>query len=251
MTTFRWVTAAALLALPLLPACYSDLKKKNSDLANQNRQLETELNQTKAERDEARAREEILNKQVASARDEARTAREVSAVRSPSGEEPHGEPVGAKASKSAPSSAAEAAAMTRKLSGALAHSKAHVQTKDGKVCVTLPGLSFEAGSADLDASDKKLVREVAKAIQKDLDSDSRLLVVGHTDSDPPKKSKAKYPDNKALSFARAQSVVAELRAAGIEGKRMVASGAGDTQPVAAGNSPKEKEKNRRVEIWID
>jgi type VI secretion system protein ImpK len=78
-----------------------------------------------------------------------------------------------------------------------------------------------------------------------------MFVVGHTDADPPKKSKAKYPDNHALSYARAKSVTAELKAVGIDTKRMIPSGAGETSPVAAGTGAKEKEKNRRVEIWID
>jgi flagellar motor protein MotB len=252
MTTLRWVATAAFLAIPLLPSCYSDLKKKNEDLANQNRQLESELNQTKAERDEGRSREEILNKQLTSSRDEARTARDANSLKAqPQTPVEDSKPnnVAAKADKK---SSGDISALAKKVSASISSTKAHVETKDGRVCITLPlGTNFGAGSAELDSQGKKTVHEIGKALGKDLAKDQKFFVVGHTDSDPPKKSKAKYPDNNALSYARAQAVVTELKASGIESKRMIVSGAGDSSPIAAGSSSKEKEKNRRVEIWLD
>ena len=252
MTTLRWVAMTAFLAIPLLPSCYSDLKKKNEDLANQNRQLESELNQTKAERDEGRSREEILGKQLSSTRDEARTARDANSLKSAQPQAPDESKPTNVSAKPEKKSSQDVSALAKKVNSAVSSTKAHVDTKDGRVCITLPlGTCFTPGSAELDAQGKKIVHEIGKALSKDLAKDQKFFVVGHTDSDPPKKSKAKYPDNNALSYARAQSVVTELKASGIEGKRMIASGAGDSTPIAAGTGSKEKEKNRRVEIWLD
>jgi len=256
MTTFRWIAIGSMIAFPLLPSCYSDLKRRNEDLANQNHQLESELNQTKAERDEAGAREEMMQKQVAAAREDERATRDAAAARAQSnltadgGARVKGDADGVKSSEKM--SSQQVAAVAKKLSAGLAATKAVVSTRDGRVCITLPlGSSFNPGSADLDSQGKKLVHDVGKILFKELPKDERMFIVGHTDADPPKKSKAKYPDNHALSYARAHTVTNELKAIGIDAKRMIPSGAGESAPVAAGTGSKEKEKNRRVEIWID
>jgi flagellar motor protein MotB len=258
MTTMRWIAISTMVAFPLLPSCYSDLKRRNEDLANQNHQLESELNQTKAERDEGRTREDILQKQVSTAREESRATREASTLRNTPSETANGDAHDAVAKSEAPrkvtekKSASEVSALAKKLNASLAATKAHVEAKDGRVCVSLPlGASFAPGSADLDSKGKKLVDDTGKILLKELSRDQKMFVVGHTDSDPPKKSKAKYPDNHARSYARAQAVVSELKSVGIETKRMIPSGAGESSPIAAGTGSKEKEKNRRVEIWID
>lgn len=253
MTTTRWIAIASMIAFPILPSCYSDLKRRNEDLANQNHQLESELNQARAERDEAHAREEMLNRQVAAIREEERASRDAWAARNTQANWSSEPTKTTEAVKSAEKkSTQQATALAKKLSTGLAATKATVSTRDGRVCVLLPlGTSFTPGSAELDTQGKRLVHDVGKVLFRELPKDQRMFVVGHTDSDPPKKSKAKFPDNNVLSYARAQAVVSELKAIGIDSKRMVPSGAGESSPIAAGTGPKEKEKNRRVEIWID
>lgn len=253
MTTTRWIAIASMIAFPILPSCYSDLKRRNEDLANQNHQLESELNQARAERDEAHSREEMLNRQVAAIREEERASRDASAARSTQANWSSEPTKTTEAVKPAEKkSTQQATALAKKLSTGLAGTKATVSTRDGRICILLPlGTSFSPGSADLDTQGKRLVHDVGKVLFRELPKDQRMFVVGHTDSDPPKKSKAKFPDNNALSYARAQAVASELKAIGIDSKRMVPSGAGESSPIAAGTGAKEKEKNRRVEIWID
>lgn len=252
MSSMRFAAIATLAAAIFFPSCHSDCKKRNEDLANQVHQYEVDLNQTKAERDESRNREENLQRQVAAARDEARVVREnasnVKAVEAPKAEAP--EKVAADAKHT--NAAEDQKAVAKKLSSALASTKATVDTKDGKLRVILPlGDSFNSGSADLNANGKKLVKEIAKIVQKDVPADAHLTFVGHTDSDPIKKAKAKFADNKALSLARAKEVMDEFKAVGISAKRMNAEGLGETQPIAAGTGKSEKAKNRRVEVLID
>lgn len=204
MTSFRKLAAAALLVIPLLPACNADLKRRNEDLANSNHQLENELNEVKAQRDDARSRETTLKQQVASAEESKRLAVEQASAAKTAA--PNA--VAAPAEKRAKGASDEA--LVRKLSSTLASTKAKVESKNGRACVVLPlGDAFGSGSAELTPQGKRLVREVGKVLAKDLPSDAKLLVAGHSDSDPPKKMKSRFADNRALSFARAQAVTSK------------------------------------------
>jgi outer membrane protein OmpA-like peptidoglycan-associated protein len=69
-------------------------------------------------------------------------------------------------------------------------------------------------------------------------------VVGHTDD----TGRDAY--NMDLSQRRAQSVAGILTAAGVNGNRIVATGRGETQPIAANTTPQGRAQNRRVEILI-
>ncbi|MBI3819133.1 MAG: OmpA family protein [Planctomycetes bacterium] len=255
MTSMKLFAFATLVAAPLFASCHADCKKRNDDLANQVHQTEVELNQAKAERDEARNREENIQRQLAGARDEARVARENAAAQAKVVEPvvAKNEKVDAKnAATTKNAEPAETRELVKKLSHALASSKVTVQEKDGKAHLIVPlGESFNPGSAELNANGKKFVKEVAAALKKDTPAEVHLTIVGYTDSDPIKKAKAKYADNKALSLARAKEVMTEFKAAGISSKRMSAEGMGESDPIAAGTSKVEKAKNRRVEIVID
>lgn len=69
-----------------------------------------------------------------------------------------------------------------------------------------------------------------------------MLVTGHTDSQGPDDY------NQALSEARAQSVVDYFVASGIDPARLVAAGAGESQPVADNETDQGRAQNRRVEF---
>ena len=73
-------------------------------------------------------------------------------------------------------------------------------------------------------------------------------VVGHTDTEPIKKSS--WKDNLELSAQRALSVTRYLMDHGIPDKQVEASGCGSARPVASNSTADGKAKNRRVEIVV-
>ena len=75
-------------------------------------------------------------------------------------------------------------------------------------------------------------------------------VVGHTDSDPIKKSRKLWKDNWALSAERALAVLRYLSDRGVRPERIRAVAAGQGHPVASNTTASGKEKNRRVEIVV-
>lgn len=73
---------------------------------------------------------------------------------------------------------------------------------------------------------------------------SRIEVIGHTDSD----GEAAY--NQDLSERRARSVAGALMSYGVAPARIAAFGRGEDQPIASNLTPQGKQANRRVEIII-
>jgi chemotaxis protein MotB len=74
-------------------------------------------------------------------------------------------------------------------------------------------------------------------------------IVGHTDDQPTVYSK--YPNNQALSLARAQAVVKFLvTLLDMQPEILNAVGMGDTKPLVSNDTPEGRLKNRRVEVVI-
>lgn len=83
--------------------------------------------------------------------------------------------------------------------------------------------------------------------------DTRLIrIEGHTDNVEIGPSlKSRYPDNLALSKARANGVLRYLlEKGGVEPSRLSAVGLGDTKPAATNSVEEGRMKNRRVEILL-
>jgi outer membrane protein OmpA-like peptidoglycan-associated protein/tetratricopeptide (TPR) repeat protein len=72
----------------------------------------------------------------------------------------------------------------------------------------------------------------------------KIQISGHTDSD------GNDDHNLKLSDARAHAVVDYLVAKGIDASRLTFKGFGETKPVAANDTPENKQLNRRTEIEI-
>lgn len=107
---------------------------------------------------------------------------------------------------------------------------------------------FDSGKAEIKSQETLIY--VSNLLNKDEFKDKFIRIEGHTDNDPIKRN-LRYPTNWELSVARASNVVRFLiENTGIEPRRLSASGYSEYHPVAPNDSPKNKSKNRRVDILI-
>ncbi|MCB1395830.1 MAG: OmpA family protein [Rhodobacter sp.] len=112
-----------------------------------------------------------------------------------------------------------------------------------EIVVTMPqDILFATNSADLRSDLRSDLNAIAANLQRY--PDSTVIVTGHTDS----TGTAAY--NQTLSERRADSVASVLITAGVPARRVVARGAGLTQPVASNETAAGRAQNRRVEITI-
>jgi len=118
----------------------------------------------------------------------------------------------------------------------------------GTITVTLPNaILFDPGKATLKRGISTELDHIQSVLQSKY-SGRQIDVVGHTDSDPIKKSP--WKDNWELSAQRSLSVVRYLTERGISKDKIRAVGRGDSQPVASNATASGKAKNRRVEIVV-
>lgn len=112
---------------------------------------------------------------------------------------------------------------------------------------------FDPGSADLKLGAygelDKLVTAL-KEVQGNIPPDIAwvMRVDGHTDINP--IATPEFPSNWELSSARAISVVRYLMGQGIAPRHLVAAGFGEFQPIDAGTSPAALARNRRIELKL-
>ncbi|MBN2473040.1 MAG: OmpA family protein [Pirellulales bacterium] len=111
---------------------------------------------------------------------------------------------------------------------------------------------FDSGSAELKLGAERMLAELCRVFNSPEASDLKVLVAGHTDDRRIAKRPAreKYPNNFHLSSARALAVADSLRRQGFPEHRMGVAGFGPYQPVAPNASPMDRQKNRRVEIFV-
>lgn len=74
--------------------------------------------------------------------------------------------------------------------------------------------------------------------------DAMLTVIGHTDDRGPEDVNAQ------LSLDRASAVAREINARGVEESRLAVEGRGESEPIAANDTPEGRSTNRRVEFLI-
>ncbi|MBC8468353.1 MAG: OmpA family protein, partial [Planctomycetes bacterium] len=118
----------------------------------------------------------------------------------------------------------------------------------GTITVTLDNaILFDSGKAELKRATSTELDHIYSVL-RDKYSSKQIDVVGHTDTDPIKKSK--WKDNWELSAQRALSVVRYLVKKGISEEKIQATGRGQSQPIASNSSSSGKAKNRRVEIVV-
>jgi chemotaxis protein MotB len=118
----------------------------------------------------------------------------------------------------------------------------------GTITVTLPNaILFSPGKATLKKSTNVDLDHIRSVLQNKY-AGKEIDVVGHTDSDPIKKSK--WKDNWELSAQRALTVLRYLVARGIPDEDIRAVGHGASQPIVSNSTASGKAKNRRVEIVV-
>ena len=121
------------------------------------------------------------------------------------------------------------------------------------------GYGYRLKDALLFASGKAEIRPDGQQILAKLAADitsrpyERIWVRGHTDGDPVKRpeTKQRFPHgNLQLSSSRAIETAVLLVAAGIDEKKIVVAGFGPNEPVAKNDTAANKQRNRRVEIFV-
>ena len=113
-------------------------------------------------------------------------------------------------------------------------------------------LLFASGSDEVQSGAKQVLDEFAQIMNQGDARGLKVLVSGHTDdkSVSHKSTAERHHDNMGLSAHRALSVMRALRKSGIGESRMGISGYGPHQPVEANSSEPQRQKNRRVEIYV-
>lgn len=118
----------------------------------------------------------------------------------------------------------------------------------GTITVTLPNaILFDSGKAELKKATSTELDHI-QSVLRDRYAGKRVDVVGHTDTDPIKKSK--WKDNWELSAQRSLSVLRYLVKRGSPEEKIQAVGCGESQPIASNSNASGKARNRRVEIVV-
>ncbi|MHC4551560.1 MAG: OmpA/MotB family protein [Planctomycetota bacterium] len=120
----------------------------------------------------------------------------------------------------------------------------------GTITVTLENkLLFSSGKATLKRATSSELDHIYSVIRRDY-AGKMIDVVGHTDTDPIRKTKNLYKDNWDLSAERALTVLRYLIDRGIAKQQICAVACGEARPVSSNASSSGKAKNRRVEIVV-
>ena len=122
--------------------------------------------------------------------------------------------------------------------------KVSIDAQKGTITVTMPTeLLFDSGKVTLKSNSKARLKKIADQINAQY-SNKEISVVGHTDTDPIKKTK--WKDNWQLSTERALAVTRYLIKHKVTAQQLAAVGRGQFRPVG-----KKKSANRRVEIVVN
>ena len=103
-------------------------------------------------------------------------------------------------------------------------------------------VNFAFDSSNLTSAAKTNLDKLAKVLKNN--PDTNINIYGHTDS----KGSDSY--NLALSERRANAVKSYLSSKGISSSRMIATGMGESNPVATNDTESGRAQNRRVEFAI-
>jgi OOP family OmpA-OmpF porin len=111
---------------------------------------------------------------------------------------------------------------------------------DTQRVLVLDGVAFEAGTATLTTSARRVLEQVAVHLQAD--PMTRVEVAGHTDE------RGNEAGNLSLSWSQAEAVRRYLIERGVPTKQITARGFGASQPIDASGTPAGRTRNRRIEL---
>ena len=122
------------------------------------------------------------------------------------------------------------------------------QSGDALTINLASSLLFDSGQDQLKAGGTDALKRVG-GVLKDF-PEKQIHVAGYTDNVAIKGPlQKKFPSNKELSDARANSAAQALRDGGVS-SNLSAAGHGDSNPVASNNTEAGRAKNRRVEVIV-
>ena len=105
---------------------------------------------------------------------------------------------------------------------------------------------FDLGKATLRPEAGELLDMLAATL---LEFPNPVRIEGHTDNLPIHSEQ--FPSNWELSSARAAAVLRHFQDQGLDPRRLSAVGMGEWRPVASNDTPTERARNRRVEIFME
>jgi chemotaxis protein MotB len=144
------------------------------------------------------------------------------------------------------------AELANKLAGEIKNGEVVLRLREGDLIVDVADkVLFDTGKAEVSERGQKVLRQVSASI---IHMPKRVFQIsGHTDAARVKSADVKehFPTNWELSTARATNVVRFLQEkCGIPGRRLVAAGYAEHQPIASNATEKGKQRNRRIEIAL-
>lgn len=211
-TISSWLLLAA-AGLVTTAGCGEDPKKRIALLESENQRLLDDLGRAQQEADRARQDASMCDQELAGLRSDRATL----------------------------------AARVNDLESAKPEVPAGWTAVPGGAMIAIPGeVLFRSGKADLRPEASAVLSEVVRAVSSQYAA-MDVLVYGHTDNDPIKKSG--WKDNYELSAQRSLSVVRYFQGKGVDPARLVACGCGEHRPVTPNTSSANRSRNRRVEIF--
>jgi outer membrane protein OmpA-like peptidoglycan-associated protein len=121
--------------------------------------------------------------------------------------------------------------------------EARVFREGDTVILRLVGLSFDSGASTIKPQSVELLNKVEKAI--DVFPQSEILIEGHTDSFGGDDLNQQLSQERAISVE--QYMINAMR---IPSYRLIATGYGETRPVASNETESGRARNRRIDIVI-
>lgn len=104
---------------------------------------------------------------------------------------------------------------------------------------------FASASANVEPRYQDILRRIGEALREE---PGQVLVLGHSDNVPIRT--VRFPNNQALSEARARDAMRILVAANGDASRFTAEGRAEAEPLAPNTTAEGREQNRRVEVVL-